>query len=218
VNHLVLSGTDCVVPSGTRSSCYRGPESQLTAWRSTVFRPRNFTNLESFGFLLTDRHGWRPVDNRLTAQSRASDRRRVVTLRIAGVGLPKWVDWQPKMSDRLLKSWTAVPLIVDWRNGESPSQENFATPPDAVHAQQSVCNIDRDLDAEATPGFVLDSICPPSRFIRRRRSNPCGKPAISCKERDGRRAPHPQCRQSGDPRIVRRKRLGSAIALQRLTA
>ena len=79
VNHLVLSGTESVVPSGTRSSCYRGPKSQLTSWRSISFRLRNFTNLESFGFLLTERLGWRPVDNRLPAQSRLSDRRRVVS-------------------------------------------------------------------------------------------------------------------------------------------
>jgi hypothetical protein len=55
VNHLVLSGTATVVPSGTRSSCYRGPESELTPWRSIPSSPRNFPNLESFGFLLTDR-------------------------------------------------------------------------------------------------------------------------------------------------------------------
>jgi len=54
VNHLVLSGTATVVPSGTRSSCYRGPESELTPWRSIPSSPRNFPNLESFGFLLTD--------------------------------------------------------------------------------------------------------------------------------------------------------------------
>jgi hypothetical protein len=54
VNHLVLSGTSTHVLSGTRSSCYRGPKSGLRFWRSTSFRVRNFTNLESFGFFLTD--------------------------------------------------------------------------------------------------------------------------------------------------------------------
>ena len=54
MNHLVLSGTATVVPSGTRSSCYRGPESELTPWRSKPCPLRNFPNLESFGFLLTD--------------------------------------------------------------------------------------------------------------------------------------------------------------------
>jgi hypothetical protein len=55
VNHLVLSGTATLVPSGTRSSCYRGPKSNITFWRSNSFRVRNFTNLESCGFLLTGR-------------------------------------------------------------------------------------------------------------------------------------------------------------------
>ena len=55
VNHLVLSGTATLVPSGTRSSCYRGPKSSETFWRSTSFRARNFSNLESFGFFLTER-------------------------------------------------------------------------------------------------------------------------------------------------------------------
>jgi hypothetical protein len=43
------------VPSGTRSSSYRGPKPKVTFWRSNSFRARNFTNLESFGFFLTDR-------------------------------------------------------------------------------------------------------------------------------------------------------------------
>ena len=75
MNHLVLSGTAGVVPSGTRSSCYRGPESELTPWRSIPCQSRNFPNLESFGFLLTDRYSWRTVDDALVAGSRASDRR-----------------------------------------------------------------------------------------------------------------------------------------------
>ena len=54
MNHLVLSGTATVVPSGTRSSCYRGPESELIPWHSISISSRNFPNLESFGFLLTD--------------------------------------------------------------------------------------------------------------------------------------------------------------------
>ena len=43
------------MPSGTRSSSYRGPKPKVTFWRSNSFRARNFTNLESFGFFLTDR-------------------------------------------------------------------------------------------------------------------------------------------------------------------
>jgi hypothetical protein len=63
VNPLVLSGTGIVVPSGTRSSCYRGPESELTRRRSVPTSPRYFPNLEFSGFLLTDRNPWRTVDN-----------------------------------------------------------------------------------------------------------------------------------------------------------
>ena len=39
VNQLVLSGTATLVPSGTRSSCYRGPESELSPWRSILCQP-----------------------------------------------------------------------------------------------------------------------------------------------------------------------------------
>ena len=55
MNHLVLSGTATHVPSGTRSSCYRGPESVEESSHSITCRARNFSNLESFGFFLTDR-------------------------------------------------------------------------------------------------------------------------------------------------------------------
>jgi hypothetical protein len=71
VNHLVLSGTATVVPSGTRSSCYRGPESELTPWRSIPSSPRNFPNLESFGFLLTDCDYRWAVDGTLAAKPHA---------------------------------------------------------------------------------------------------------------------------------------------------
>jgi hypothetical protein len=64
VNHLVLSGTTTHVLSGTGSSCYRGPKSGLRFWRSTSFRARNFTNLESFGFFLTDGAFFTAEDNR----------------------------------------------------------------------------------------------------------------------------------------------------------
>jgi hypothetical protein len=55
VNQLVLSGTAILVPSGTGSSCYRGPKLGLSPCFSTLFSRRNFTNQKSFGFLLTDR-------------------------------------------------------------------------------------------------------------------------------------------------------------------
>lgn len=54
MNQLVLSGTPTHVPSGTRSSCHRGPESEVIRWQSVRCARRNFPNLESFGFLLTD--------------------------------------------------------------------------------------------------------------------------------------------------------------------
>jgi hypothetical protein len=64
VNHLVLSGTATHVLSGTRSSSYRGPKPKVTFWRSNSFRARNFTNLESFGFFLTDHPFFTAEDNR----------------------------------------------------------------------------------------------------------------------------------------------------------
>jgi hypothetical protein len=54
VNQLVLSGTATLVPSGTHSSCYRGPKSGLRPCCSTLCSARNFTNLKSFEFSLTD--------------------------------------------------------------------------------------------------------------------------------------------------------------------
>lgn len=55
VNELVLSGTATLVPSGTGSSCYRGPESILSPCPAALSRRRNSSNQKSFGFLLTDR-------------------------------------------------------------------------------------------------------------------------------------------------------------------
>jgi hypothetical protein len=46
-----------------------------TPWRSISGSLRNFPNLESFGFLLTDWHRWRAVENTLTARCHASERR-----------------------------------------------------------------------------------------------------------------------------------------------
>jgi hypothetical protein len=53
VSPVVLSRTGAIVPSGTRSSCYRGPTRQLTAAFILQISDRNFPNQESFGFLLT---------------------------------------------------------------------------------------------------------------------------------------------------------------------
>lgn len=54
MNQLVLSGTATLVLSGTRSSCYRGPESSLRACFFALSGCSNFTNQKSFGFLLTE--------------------------------------------------------------------------------------------------------------------------------------------------------------------
>jgi hypothetical protein len=72
VNHLVLSGTATHVPSGTRSSCYRGPESGETFFCSTTCRARNFTNWESFGFFLTDRAFSAVEDSQPSAEGNAA--------------------------------------------------------------------------------------------------------------------------------------------------
>lgn len=55
MNQLVLSGTATLVPSGTGSSCYRGPESDPNPCPFALSSRRNSSNQKSFGFLLTDR-------------------------------------------------------------------------------------------------------------------------------------------------------------------
>jgi hypothetical protein len=65
VNQLVLSGTVTLVPSGTGSSCYRGPESVLSVCNQARSSRCNFTNQKSFGFLLTDRAVFHAVHNSL---------------------------------------------------------------------------------------------------------------------------------------------------------
>ena len=69
MNQFVLLGTTTDVPTGTRSSCYRGPKSDETSWHSTICRGRNFTNLESFGFLLTGARVFQPVGKRAFVNS-----------------------------------------------------------------------------------------------------------------------------------------------------
>lgn len=76
MNQFVLLGTTSDVPTGTRSSCYRGPKSDETSWRPTTCRGRNFTNLESFGFLLTGACVFEPVDERAFVNSRQRARTR----------------------------------------------------------------------------------------------------------------------------------------------
>ena len=79
------------------------------------------------------------------------------------------------MIDRLLKSSTGVPLIVNWCNGQLSPCENLASPPRTVHAQQSIRDIDRDLNSKAPQRFVLHAICSPARSGRRRISDPLSK-------------------------------------------
>ena len=69
MNQFVLLGTTTDVPTGTRSSCYRGPKSDETSWHSTTCRARNFTNLESFGFLLTRSRVFQAVGKRASVNS-----------------------------------------------------------------------------------------------------------------------------------------------------
>ncbi|MFK4488852.1 plasmid replication initiation protein [Bradyrhizobium sp. USDA 336] len=66
VNQLMLSGTATLVLSGTRSSCYQGPESSLRGCFFALSGRSNSTNQKSFGFLLTHqaenlvRGDWQP--------------------------------------------------------------------------------------------------------------------------------------------------------------
>ena len=89
MNQLVLSGTATLVPSGTQSSCYRGPKSGLRPCCSTLCSARNFPNLKSFGFSLTDPAFVAAGDN----QQRLSASTVLVSLR------------SPKQSQRICKTW-----------------------------------------------------------------------------------------------------------------
>ncbi len=70
MNCLVLSGTAPVVPSGTRSSCYRGPESWIRRANSEACGSRNFSNQDSFGIFLTQAAFCLPAINRQHAAER----------------------------------------------------------------------------------------------------------------------------------------------------
>ena len=67
MNSLVLSGTAPIVPSGTGSTCYQGPESLEKPRNSDNWGARNFSNKESFGFFLTDRAFFAAEDDRRSA-------------------------------------------------------------------------------------------------------------------------------------------------------
>ena len=89
MNQLVLSGTATLVPSGTESSCYRGPKSGLRPCCSTLCSARNFPNLKSFGFSLTDR-----------AVIAAGDNQQRPSASTVLVSLPS-----PIQSQRISKTW-----------------------------------------------------------------------------------------------------------------
>lgn len=58
MNPPVLSGTRKPVLSGTADPSYQEPEANLSIGAHTENRAPNFTNRESFGFLLTARVSW----------------------------------------------------------------------------------------------------------------------------------------------------------------
>jgi chromosome partitioning protein len=57
----VISGTQTVVISGTESSWYREPESALSLYAGKEIGAPNLSNIESFGFLLTEQPRFHPV-------------------------------------------------------------------------------------------------------------------------------------------------------------
>src|SRR5260370_15079086 len=73
------------------------------------------------------------------------------------------------MSDRPLKSWTRVPLIVDRRNAEPPLLEDLPSTPRTVLAQQSFRDVNTDID----PNRRSASLC---RRLERQRG-PSGEAA-----------------------------------------
>lgn len=62
MNRLVLSGTGPIVPSRTRSSCYRGPESKNPLAKTATCEPRNFSNQNYYVILLTQTAIFAAVD------------------------------------------------------------------------------------------------------------------------------------------------------------
>ena len=79
------------------------------------------------------------------------------------------------MSDRLLKSWTRAPLIVDRRNAELTLLQDLPPTPQTVPAQQAVSDVDADLGSEATQRFALDTVGTPAWPIGRSGGDPRGE-------------------------------------------
>ncbi len=86
MNHLVLSGTPAIVPSGTRSTCYRGPKSGENSCLSKACRASNLSNLNSFGIYLTN-FAFSPVGEKTRAA--AAERVRIVALLNQNGGVDK---------------------------------------------------------------------------------------------------------------------------------
>lgn len=80
---VVLSGTCGVVPSGTRESCLREPESARTPLKSLPIGGPNYANQESYGFLLTQH---RAVDDGHDSPDPAPRHRAVSAMQHGGSG------------------------------------------------------------------------------------------------------------------------------------
>src|SRR5215510_9965394 len=88
------------------------------------------------------------------------------------------------MIERLLKSWTRVPLIVernfplivDSRIGVSPATgcADAAPDPRSMLAQQAGGNFQADLQPEAAKHLVLHTIGSPARLVGRSLGDPLG--------------------------------------------
>ncbi len=97
MNQLALSKTAALALSITRNTPYRQPGHVPTLCsKEPIIIPSNIPNRESFGFLLTG-------DQFCEA----------FAPHLSGVGFPQSVDGSRKMIERLFKSWTRVPLIVE---------------------------------------------------------------------------------------------------------
>src|SRR6266478_4803734 len=80
------------------------------------------------------------------------------------------------MSDRLLRSWTRAPLIVDRRNAELPHLQDGSSPtPRTMPAQQAVRGVDAHLGTEAAQRFALHPVGTPAWPIGRSGGNPRGE-------------------------------------------
>ena len=103
---IVLSGTDPIVLSGTKLSCYRGPKWGITHCPATVHASPNCTNIESFGFFLTAYPEIQAVDNHRRIASAnligARDRKKFAVLEISPIPqLSQQRAWRGEVERRL---------------------------------------------------------------------------------------------------------------------